>query len=176
MKYFTPELLARFQSEDLDVSAAAHDDWEQAIQRYQRRLAKIQSAFPPAWQPFRSDRVCLHDARVVSIGRQDETFLMVLQPEPPSPNVVFLTFTLDGEPVIDPAALPAGPDPNYATWMYEEFDLDRHKKCTFEVLLSNGWSVKFAFRDFRFLTARRLFPGTADQLVPVTETAVTRSA
>jgi hypothetical protein len=176
MKYFTPELLARFRSEDLDVSAAAHDDWEQAIQRYHRRLAKIQSAFPTPWQRFRNDRVCLHDAKVLSIGRQGETFLMVLQPESPSPNLVFLTFTLDGEPIIDPAALPAGPDPNYATWMYEEFDLDRLKKCTFEVLLSNGWSVKLAFRDFVFLTARRLFPDAADQKVSLPETAVTRSA
>jgi hypothetical protein len=176
MRYFTPELLGRVRSQDEDVSVKAHDTWERAIVRYRRRWQQIKENFPQGVQRFRNDRVCLHDAQVLSIGRQGETFLMALQPESPSPNLVFLTFTLDGEPIIDPAALPAAPDPNYATWMYEEFDLDRQKKCTFEVLLSNGWSVKFAFRDFEFLTTRRLFPDTADQKVTLPETAVTRSA
>ena len=38
-----------------------------------------------------------------------------------------------------------------ATGCKEEFDLDRHKKCRFEVLLSNDWLVKLPFKGFPIL-------------------------
>jgi hypothetical protein len=82
---------------------------------------------------------------------------MVLQPEPPAQTMVLLTFTLADELVIDTAALPSWASTT-VLWMYEEFDLDRRKRCTFEVLLTNGWSVKLVFRDFQYLIGQRLFP------------------
>src|SRR5437660_8691527 len=97
MKYFTPELLSRMRSEDEEVSAKAHDDWERAITRYHRRWQKIKAAFPEGVRHFDDDQICLHDAEVLSMARQGDTFLMVLQPEPPSSSVVLLTFTLEGE-------------------------------------------------------------------------------
>jgi hypothetical protein len=158
MKYFTPALLNRFQSPDDDVFAASHDEWDRAIVRYNRRWEKIKRAFPEGVRRLDKERVGLHDARLVSMGQQGELFLFVLHPEPPAQSVVALTFTLDGPVTIDQAALPGWQATEYVVWLYEEFDLDRQKRCLFEVLFSNGWSVKLRFRDFHYLIAQRLFP------------------
>src|SRR5262249_20816933 len=106
MKYFTPELLSHFQSADDDLFEKAHDDWERAIGRSERRWKKIRSAFPAAVQQFNDDQVCLHDAELLTIGQEGERLVIVAQPEPPARTMVVLTFTLDGEPLVDPTALP----------------------------------------------------------------------
>ena len=158
MKYFTPAILNRLQSDDEDVFASAHDEWETAIVRYRRRWAKIKNEFPESVRRFKQARVCLHDAELLSMGREGEALVMVLQPEPPAETITILTFTLDGEPTIDPAGLPGWESTDYAVWLYEEFDLDRQKRPQFEVLFSNGWSVKLRFHDFHYQIAQRLFP------------------
>jgi hypothetical protein len=178
MKYFTPELLGQVQSDDDDVMAAAHDEWERAIIRYRRRWRKIHDVLPHSVQKFHDDWVCLHDAELLSMGRQGDQFVMVLQPEPPAKTLVVLTFTLEGDPVIDPIALADGTPGDYVIWLYEEFDLDRQKRCVFEVLLSNGWSVKLRFRDFHYLIADRLFPvpKAAVQAPPSAQPAISKPA
>ncbi len=63
--------------------------------------------------------------------------------------------------------------------MYEEWDLDRQKRPTFEVLLGNGWLVKLRFRDFQYLIAQRLFPVPevrVDPAFPAPQHAVSRPA
>jgi hypothetical protein len=157
MKYFTPDLLQRINSLDEDVQDAADDEWERALVRYERRWQKIRAAFPESVQRFNDDSVCLHDAELLSMGQHGDTFVMVLQPEPPAQTMVVLTFTLDAKPIIDTAALPdrAG---GFTDWKYEEWDVDRRGRQIFEVLLGNGWSVKLHFRDFQYLIGQRLFP------------------
>jgi hypothetical protein len=158
MKYFTPDLIQRINSGDEDVEDAADNEWERALVRYERRWQKIRAAFPETVQRFNDDRICLHDAQLVSMGQQGNTFIMVLHPEPPAQTTVVLTFTLDAEPVIDTAAVPGRPQGNWVDWEYEEWNRDRRGRCTFEVLLGNGWLVKLYFRDFRYLIAERLLP------------------
>jgi hypothetical protein len=158
MNYFTPELVLRGNSADAAVVEGVEQDWERAIQSYRRRLAKIKAAFPEGWQRFRKDRVRLHDAQLLSMARQGSTLVFVLQQEPPLHNIVVLIFTLDSEPEIDPTALPGRQHRTFITWMYEEFDVDRHGKCCFEVLLSNGWAEKLRFRDFSYLMGRAILP------------------
>src|SRR6516165_7257057 len=148
MKYFTPDLLARFKSADEDVFAEAHEEWDQAIRRYHRRLAKIKGTLPEGVRRFRAEHLCLHDAQVLRMGRQGDSFIMVLETEPPEQQLVVLTFTVDEEPQIDRSVLPGREDSSFVTWLYEEWDLDRRNRGGFEVLLSNGWSVKLRFRDF----------------------------
>jgi len=176
MKYFTPELLERVGSLDDDVADAAHADWERAVARWLRRWQKIKPAFPADVQRLVDEQVCLHDALILSIARQRDTLVVVLQRESPAQDLVLLTFTLEGEPQIDPAALPAEHGTGGVTWMYEEFDLDRHQRCWFEVLLSNGWAVKLCFRDFRFLIAQKILAVTTGQIVGPVTTVVPRSA
>jgi hypothetical protein len=176
MKYFTPELLERVASLDDDVADDAQDEWERAIVRSNRHWQKIKKAFPAAVRRFEEDHVCLHDAQVLRMGRDGDTFVMVLEMEPPSRNLVVLTFTLDGEPEIDPRALPAQREHEFVTWLYEEWDLDRGKRCRFDVLLSNGWSVRLCFREFQYLILPPILPARDGQVLGTRSATVPRPA
>ncbi len=172
MKYFTPELLERLASSNDAVADAADQEWERALVRARRRWHKIRTAFPEAVQRFEEQRVCLHDARVLSMARQDDTFVAILHRQPPGQEIVLLIFTLDEDPVIEPDVVPGHGDGHTITWLYEEWDLDRRGRCWFEVLLSNAWSVRLRFRDFRFLILPQILPAAngqaVEQAAPVT--------
>jgi hypothetical protein len=163
MKYFTADLLKRFESQDDAVFAAAHDEWDRAIVRWQRRWHKIKDAFPESVRRFEADHVCLHDALLWRMGREGNTFIMVLEKEPPGRDLVILTFTLDGEPKVKETALADKHSAAGVTWRYEEWDLDRHQRCWFEVLLSNGWAVKLPFREFQYVLVPQVFPAVQGQ-------------
>jgi hypothetical protein len=166
MKYFTPELLERVASPDDAVADAAEHEWERSIVRSHQRWRRIRAAFPEEVRRFEDEGVCLHDARVLSMARQGENFVVVLRTEAPSEQMVLLSFRLEEEPLIDPHAIEGHGDQEFVTWMYEEWDLDRAKRCCFEVLLSNGWSVKFRFREFHFQVLLQILParnGQAEQ-------------
>lgn len=158
MKYFTPDLVNRYGSLDDEVADAADQHWENAVKRYRRRLERILPALPAGVRRWRARAICLHDARVLRLGREGDQFLMVVEPTAPAGSLVVLAFTLAGEPAINPAALPGGPDSTGVEWLYEEWDLDRHQRCWFEVLLSNGWSIRLPFRAFEFRVVQKLLP------------------
>jgi len=158
MKYFTPELLERLQSSDEDESEKADEAWDLAIKRSNRRMAGIKKWLPKGVRKFEEDRICLHDAQLLRMARHDDVIEMVLETEPPSRDLVVLSFRLSGDPEIDRAALPGRCESGRADWLYEEWDVDRAGRCHFEVLLSNGWSVKLPVRDLNYQIARRLFP------------------
>jgi hypothetical protein len=166
MKYFTPEFYLRGNSPDEAVVPGVEEDWERAIRRYRRRLARIQHAFPKQWHAFRRQHVHLHDAEVLSVTRQANTLVFVLHQEAPSGAIVILRFTLDGDLEIDPTALPGRQQRRTVTWMYEEYDLDDRGRCVVEVLLSNGWVVKVPFREFRFQIGQTILPQPNGQAQP----------
>jgi hypothetical protein len=176
MKYFTPDLLERLASPDEKVADAADAEWEGALVRWRRHWQKIRPALPEAVRRFEDQHVCLHDAQVLSMAGVGETFVVVVRREPPSPDVVVLTFTLDAEPVITRDVVPGHGDAGVVTWLYEEWDLDRSRRCWFEVLLSNGWSLRLRFRDFQFLVLRQLVPAPADPVSADGPTTMPRSA
>lgn len=161
MRFFTPQLLERIASADDEVSAAAHDDWERAIERSDRRWQKIKDLFPAAVRRFDESGLCLHDAELLSMGQQRGTLVIALKLEAPAQSLVVLTFKLLGDPVIDQTALAADGKDGPVTWLYEEWDVDRRNRCWLEVLLSNGWSVKLCFRGFQFVYVPELLRSTA---------------
>src|SRR5205823_5267733 len=115
-------------------ASAAEAEWEIALQRCKQRWHKIAPDFPEAVRRFKHESVCLHDAQILDMARQGETFVMVLRRGRPQNDLILLTFVVDGEVEIDTHALPPdGPGGQYY-WLYEEFDLDRGKNCSFEVL------------------------------------------
>ena len=63
MKYFTMELLNRFRSDDEDVSALAHDEWEAALKQCHQREERIKAALPEGARRFL-------DAHFEDIGRR----------------------------------------------------------------------------------------------------------
>src|SRR5439155_2117964 len=103
------------------------------------------------------------------------TLVMILQREAPARDVVLLTFTLTEDPVIDRKAISGHGDGNRVTWLYEEWDVDRRGRCWFEVLLSNGWSVRLCFSDFQFLVLPQILPARSGP-ARRRKTAVPRSA
>jgi hypothetical protein len=64
MKYFTPELLARFRSADDDVADAAAEEWARAQARYERYLKDHREGFPSGVLTL-LDGPPLHDAALV---------------------------------------------------------------------------------------------------------------
>ncbi len=160
MKYFTPEHYLRGNSTNAEEMRGIEEAWERALRAYRRRWNRIRHAFPKSVQRFMADSVCLHDAHVLSLTRSGKKLVMVLQMEPPSRDLVILAFQLAGELAIDKAALPIRGDSRIVAWLYEEWALDRRGQCWFDVLLSNGWSMKLPFRDFSYSIGEQLLPSS----------------
>jgi hypothetical protein len=64
MKFFTPDLLERFGSEDDRVALAAQEELEQRSEQYARHLHDIEPKLPARFREMQQ-RFYLHDARVV---------------------------------------------------------------------------------------------------------------
>ena len=158
MKYFTPEHYVRGNSTNPDDLRGIEEAWERALRAYRRHWNRIRQAMPKAVQQFVAGNVCLHDANVLSMTRTGKKLVLVLEREQPPQDLVILTFTLAGDLEIDTAALPVRGESNVVAWLYEEWDLDRRGQRWFEVLLSNGCSVKLPFRDFRYSIGEQLLP------------------
>src|SRR5262249_12212126 len=83
MKYFTPDLLARFGSPDDTIANAASEEWERAQAAYLEYLQAIRPTLPKGGRQL-LDRFCLHDARVLArIFDERPVFSIVLQPQKP---------------------------------------------------------------------------------------------
>jgi hypothetical protein len=64
MKFFTPDLLERFGSEDDRTALAAQEEPEQRSERYLEHLNAIKGKLPPRFREMQ-ERFYLHEARVV---------------------------------------------------------------------------------------------------------------
>jgi hypothetical protein len=65
MKYYTPDLLARFGSEDLKVAKSARLELEKNAEKYVAHLERIRPQLPHRFTEVQ-ERFYLHDARVVA--------------------------------------------------------------------------------------------------------------
>jgi hypothetical protein len=65
MKFYTPELLIRFGSEDLKIAKAARQELEQKADEYVNHLDRIRPKLPPRFAELQ-EKFYLHDARVVA--------------------------------------------------------------------------------------------------------------
>jgi hypothetical protein len=172
MKYFTPELYARLQDfrsdEAMDAADAA---WEKATQRYRRHLRRIWPELPETLRSL-LDNVYLHDADVLSMGEQGETFLIVLRLDVPPNELLILKYTLAERAVIRTAAFSTANHAGPMQWMYDEVGLLRGKKagCTHSILFSNGWEVELRLRGLEVVRAQTVYP------LPVTAEALPESA
>jgi hypothetical protein len=176
MKYFTVELLNRIRSDDDDVSARAHDEWESALKRYSGLEAQIKEGLPSAAQRFLDEHVCLHDARLLNLGRRVDTFVMVLEKEAASRDLVILMFILDGEPKIENTPLADKTDAAAITWMYEEWSRDRRGRPCFDAIWSNGWHLSLRLKDFNYVIVPQVFPKRDEQSGPFSLMELSRPA
>ncbi len=147
MKWFTPDLLLRFGSEDDQSADAASDEWEQISKRYADHLRKIHSALP---EPARAlDRFPLHDARVLEIGWDDKSsrLFIVLRLEEGAEQGVQLDYHLTAAPAVcEHGELYEEEAP--LEWLYDELDvLEGTNPPVFahSILFSKGLEIQVEF-------------------------------
>lgn len=145
MKYMTPELLSRYQSEDEGVALQAFEQWEQAGDNYRAELQSLRQKLPQEAVDL-IDRFPLHDARVLFVGVD--------------PTAVVFVLMLDGDggglqleyDLMEPPALTLHPEIADACpleWMYDELsEADGHFVHT--ILFSDGSELRLAFRSIRW--------------------------
>lgn len=157
MKYFTPELLARFRSSNEAVAEKAADEWELQAERYAKHFTSIRPQLPRGLAQF-LDACSLHDA-TVKIGRLKSAkndFAILATLENPERDTAFLFYQLKGEPKITrhpPSSEVAGPP----EWMYDEleivdgggilFNLFHHPVYRHSILLSDGIEIQVDFTN-----------------------------
>ena len=159
MKLFTPDLFARAQSADPAVQAEAEHRWEEANDRYEEHLRRIEPELPEHVRSFND--LPLHDAQVDSIARQGDRLVLVLRQDLPPHDLVVLTYTLAGEPFIDKEALPAAIRSAGMAFLYDELEVVREgqgKHFLQSILFSNGWEVRLPFRDVEVTAAETIYP------------------
>jgi hypothetical protein len=181
MKYFTAEMYVRFNEVPDDESDAAHEEWELAGRRYERRYKKIAPQLPEELRRFH-DEQCLHDADVVGpallsthlypwnsrdvtiVAQQINTLIPQFKN-----TLAILQYAVTEPPVVEQPLRSAVFSDVQPIWLYDEIDLVEPGVFSHEILISNGFVVKLRFREFHYHIARLLIPsanGDAVQPAP----------
>ena len=160
MKYFTQDLIVRGQSRHDNVLNEVEALWDENCKRYAAYLDSIRDRLPPGLR-HRVDRYYLHDAVVRGMGRQGNSFVIIVQLDTPPQSIVTFTYDLLSEPDIQKDTLP----PEFCTgpivdWQYDEIEMVPNEPPSWRqsVLLSNGWELTFHFRDFSVQEVEALIP------------------
>jgi hypothetical protein len=178
MKYFTPELISAYGSDDSTSWQEVEDRWEAMGDRYNAYLRSIQDAFPVGLSRLEHDYF-LHDAVVQGMGIHDGKLVFVLRLDPPPQPLVMVTYELVEAPTILPDVLPAEcrSGGSHVDWQYDEIEAVSGEPRTWlqSILLSNGWEVCLHFRDVKVEELQALLPvprnGSTLSVPPVPQTA-----
>jgi hypothetical protein len=160
MKYLTPERYLRLGNlDDEKAFRNAHQDWEGALSRYQKHLARIRNEIPGGLRRL-IESTYLHDATVVDMLQGPASrFTITLQPEAQPNRRVLLRYSLLEPPLIRPEVLPADACSEPTAWLYDEIGVLKPKKngkrprenssvpaFSHRILLSNGCEIRLRFR------------------------------
>ncbi len=161
MKYFTPDLIARGQSDDSCVLNEVETLWDERCERYNAYLASIRDELCPGLRHI-EDNYYLHDAKVRGMGCRDRTFVVVLQLDTPPHSLLTFTYDLVEPPRIDPQILPesARSQGDLVEWQYDEIEKAPGETPTWRqaILLSNGWEIALHFRDVKVEEMQAILP------------------
>jgi hypothetical protein len=160
MKYFTPELIARGQSDEGRILDEVEALWDKRCEQYEAHLATIKGEFPTGLRHIH-DSYYLHDARIQGMGRQRDAFVFVLQLDTPPQSLLTLTYDLVEAPRIERDALPESARfTGGVEWQYDEIEKGAETPPTWRqsILLSNGWEVTLHFRDVKVEEIQALLP------------------
>jgi hypothetical protein len=159
VKYMTPELLARFRSDDDRVADAAAEEWDRAGEAYRDHLTLIMPNLPPAAQWLSSPTFCLHDARVLATWADAERPVVGIDVELDHPRgkVFRLVYSLM-HPFIKELSHPTlvrdGPPGEY--WLYDEFDViqdEPYPTLRHSILLTGSRELQLYFKALDCLQA-----------------------
>jgi hypothetical protein len=162
MKYFTRDLYRRCQSRDEAVLDAACTDWERANEGYEQHMQALEAQFPSHLREFTA--LLLHDARVLSIGREKNRLHMVLHKDIPPRDLVLLDYELEVEPMVEPFTDAPGDWSEPTDFQFDEVDFviegGRALYCQ-SIVFGNGWLMRLRFWDVRVTLAHPVFPAQA---------------
>jgi hypothetical protein len=161
VKYFTPELIPKGQSDDDQVLGEQEQDWDEACDRYAAYLNTVLPQFPGGLRKI-EDSYYLHDAMVCSMSRREQSFVVTLRLDPPPQSILTFVYDLMEDPVIVKDAVPGGwfGAGSPVLWQYNEIGMVEGDPPTWResLLLSNGWELKLHFRDIRVEEAQAVLP------------------
>lgn len=161
MKYFTPELIVAYGSDDPAVWKEAEARWDAACEQYNTVLSSFKPSFPSGLRRI-EENYSLHDAVIRSMGLREGSFVIVLQLDPPPQSLLTLSYDLVEQPIIKRDVLPAEyrSTDGHIDWQYDEIEkaLDQPPTWHQSILLSNGWEVVLRFRDIRVEEMQALIP------------------
>ncbi len=161
MKYFTADRYVALQDFSGDAAMDAADAvWDEAVDRYEAHLQTIRPKLPSAILQLLGGYY-LHDASALSMGREGNAFVVVLQLDPPPNDLLTIAYELTSEPTIDRSALPASHCSPTPVWLYDELELVEEggpAHYLHSIQFSNGWEVRLPFSAVRMTAAQPVFP------------------
>jgi hypothetical protein len=171
MKYFTQELIVQGQIQDDQVVDKVEAAWDENSERYAAYLDSIRNQLPPGLRR-RIDTYYLHDAVIRGMGREGNSFVIILQLDTPPQSILTLTYDLLSEPEIRQNTLPAElcARGTAVDWQYDEIEMVPGEAPTWRqaVLLSNGWELNLHFRDISVQEVQALIPAPRNGTAGVT--------
>jgi hypothetical protein len=184
MRYFTPDLLERFGSEDYQIASAAEDELERRADEHRKTLNEFEAKLP---QRFRDllNQFYLHDARLISHPplmitdvewleralraglppgwrlfeegeRRLPSYWIPLELDTPPGEIVILQYrSVCLEAAIIHESL--FEDFSYLGWQQDEIDLvqtGESPEFRHSILFTRGFELRLRFRDFDFATLK----------------------
>jgi len=114
MRFFTPELYARFNSAKRDEADKADEQWESAIRGYRKHLDRIRERLAPEVRELAD--LCLHDAELLSPDQSLQPLVSV-RLESVGPEALWRAISV----------MPLKQDRELMTLVYVLFDRIRHR-------------------------------------------------
>jgi len=180
MKHFTPDLLARFGSEDDGIALAAQEELERRAAAYDREFHAIEGRLPRRFREFLG-RFYLHDALVLALGPPTHPALlgptglnsdilpfdwldeapsdlassirMALRLDVPPREVFLLDYGSVSVELIRPTLLLPPETCPYLEWLNDEVELlppGNSKAFRHSILFTNDIELRIDFDDFDF--------------------------
>lgn len=143
MRFFTPELYLRFNSDDDLLADEADSEWEQALAAYRLHLDAIEPQMPVHVQEL--SKLNLHDAQLLALHDADAgVCILTVQQDDQLTSLVYAL----SDAIEVASALPDWPlsnEPVY--WLYDEIDHPATNETVFDhrILLSDGRVIRISF-------------------------------
>jgi hypothetical protein len=167
VKHMTPELIARFRSNDDAIAEPASVEWELQGAAYRKRLKEIRTCLPPGARRL-LQRYSLHDARVLTMAADEvphfSVFLELDCPTSEADRYIELRYRLAGGIAKTLKLLhyeELAEDGKPLGWcMYDEIDMEEGpvEAFTHSILFTGGWELRLTFFTMHCRRLNFLFP------------------
>lgn len=186
MKYYTPELLERFASDDEQIALAAQDELEHQAEQYAQHVKSVVVKLPPRFRELQ-ERFYLHDARLLrpsfpwlpakngptnsdklreiiedmhasTRADAERSLMLPLELDAPPKGIVVLHYrgVRLENMSLNTRRQSRSPD---LLWRHDEIELVRAGKIVeflHSILFSDGLELRIQFADFDFATLKPL--------------------